>query len=318
MPDEPLTDKIAALWRERFGTAEGLTLSTCAAGGNNRVYRGEASGQVAAVKLYFSQSRERRDRLDAEWRFLSYAAKKDIGLVPRPLARDEQAGIALHEFFPGSRPRSVDGQAIDAAIALFRALNEDPSDADLPDAAEACFTMAAHVALVDGRLTRLRAVTDAGALGLLEQMEMFWRDYRRGLTDEGAIRACVSPSDFGFHNALARPDGTLRFIDFEYAGWDDPVKMVCDFFLQPALPVDPLHYNRFFDATLGDRPEAEELAKRASLMRPLFALKWCCIMLNPFLPDLAARARFADPEQADDFITRRLAAATNAFRRLKD
>ena len=40
---------------------------------------------------------------------------------------------------------------------------------------------------------------------------------------------CLSPSDFGFHNVIVEKDKILRFIDFEYAGWDDPAKMVSDF-----------------------------------------------------------------------------------------
>jgi thiamine kinase-like enzyme len=41
----------------------------------------------------------------------------------------------------------------------------------------------------------------------------------------------LSPSDFGFHNIIVISDWMLKFIHFEYAGWDDPAKMVCDFFL---------------------------------------------------------------------------------------
>src|SRR5258708_29751946 len=41
---------------------------------------------------------------------------------------------------------------------------------------------------------------------------------------------------FGFHNALLRPSQELCFLDFEYAGHDDPAKMVGDFFSQPAIP----------------------------------------------------------------------------------
>jgi len=330
MPDEPLTDSIAALWQARFGDAEGLTLTACAAGGNNRVYRAEAGGRTAAAKIYFADSRDGRDRLDAEWRFLAYAEAAGIAAVPRPLARDAAARVALHEFCPGERPAVVDETAVEAAIALFRALNERRAEADLPAAAEACFSVAEHLALVTERLERLRTIPDDDGTGwaarsLLGDMELFWRDYCRDLagrldveTEIPPAERCVSPSDFGFHNALADANGSLHFIDFEYAGWDDPAKMVCDFFLQPALPVDAIHYDRFFAGTLGDWPGSERLATRAEWMRPVFALKWCCIMLNPFLPDLAARARFADPDRANDIKTRRLAAATAAFRHLKD
>ena len=55
----------------------------------------------------------------------------------------------------------------------------------------------------------------------------------------------MSPSDFGFHNALATPGGRLVFIDFEYAGWDDPAKLANDFFCQPAVPVDARFYDDF-------------------------------------------------------------------------
>ena len=30
---------------------------------------------------------------------------------------------------------------------------------------------------------------------------------------------CISPSDFGFHNALVDERGIVRFLDFEYSGW---------------------------------------------------------------------------------------------------
>ena len=60
-----------------------------------------------------------------------------------------------------------------------------------------------------------------------------------------AAERCVSPSDFGFHNALRTPDGRLAFIDFEYAGWDDPAKTVSDFFCQPECPVPTEHYAAF-------------------------------------------------------------------------
>ena len=56
---------------------------------------------------------------------------------------------------------------------------------------------------------------------------------------------CLSPSDFGFHNALVDDDGQVTFLDFEYAGRDDPAKLVSDFFCQPEIPV-PLDYHATF------------------------------------------------------------------------
>jgi len=47
----------------------------------------------------------------------------------------------------------------------------------------------------------------------------------------------ISPSDFGFHNALMTDESDLSFFDFEYAGWDDSVKMFYNLFCQPDIPV---------------------------------------------------------------------------------
>ena len=42
----------------------------------------------------------------------------------------------------------------------------------------------------------------------------------------------LSPSDFGFHNVIKK-NKKLFFFDFEYAGMDDPVKLISDFICQP-------------------------------------------------------------------------------------
>ena len=53
------------------------------------------------------------------------------------------------------------------------------------------------------------------------------------------------PSDFGFHNSLRRADGTLAFVDFEYFGWDDPVKLTADILLHPGQAARPPQRRRF-------------------------------------------------------------------------
>jgi hypothetical protein len=41
--------------------------------------------------------------------------------------------------------------------------------------------------------------------------------------------------------------------------------------------------------------QAEKMAQRARLLEPISQIKWCCIILNEFLPKAAKRRRFADP-----------------------
>jgi hypothetical protein len=102
----------------------------------------------------------------------------------------------------------------------------------------------------------------------------------------------LSPSDFGFHNALKDEAGKLWFFDFEYAGWDDPAKLLCDFFCQPQVPVSIEHADRFLE-TLQMAVGDEDLPARYKMLLPLHAAKWACILLNEFLKPDAERRRFA-------------------------
>jgi hypothetical protein len=129
----------------------------------------------------------------------------------------------------------------------------------------------------------------------------------------------LSPSDFGFHNCLVTASG-LKFIDFEYAGWDDPAKTVCDFFCQPSVPV-PMEQLKTFSA-VRDLPswEARALAHRIELLMPVYEVKWVCIMLNEFLPSGNRRRIFAGhhsnhPNYREDQLHKATAALEAALRR---
>ena len=123
-----------------------------------------------------------------------------------------------------------------------------------------------------------------------------------GLSFSGELdwaQRTLSPSDFGFHNALRQPDGRIIFLDFEYFGWDDPAKMIADFLLHPAMNLSA-DAKRIFASTMFKRfPDLPSLPVRLEGLYPLFGLKWCLIFLNEFLPDAYLRRRFAATASAE-------------------
>ena len=106
---------------------------------------------------------------------------------------------------------------------------------------------------------------------------------------------CISPSDFGFHNALMTSTGVPKFFDFEYAGWDDPAKMVGDFFAQISVPIEESFFDGFVSLTMSPFPGPEDLVLRSYLLRPAYQIKWCCIVMNIFLPVNLSRRKFSNP-----------------------
>lgn len=288
----------------------------CTLGGNNRIYRAETSEGPFAVKVYFRHAEDDRDRLASEYAFLSYANVAAPGAVPRQYACNPEAGIALYEFVEG-RPFAagqVGSNEVEAATRFFRALNVPALrvGANLPQASEACFCIADHLDLIGNRIRRLAEVSprleiDVAAGEFIQDMSSFWQrlsdDIRSGAMRAGidcneplsARQRCISPSDFGFHNALMERSGNIRFLDFEYAGWDDPVKTVGDFFAQLAVPVPVALLDAFRSEVMRDFAADHQPSVAAQLLRPAYQIKWCCIALNVFLPVHLARRKFANP-----------------------
>jgi hypothetical protein len=290
-----------------------------AGGANNRVFEVRSGASRAALKVYFKDD---RPRLRAEFSFLKFARACGAGAVPAPLARDDSAGMALYEFVPGGRlsPEDVGRSAVEQAAALFARVNEQRGRLkpdDLPNAAEACFSVAQHLNLVEGRVRSLLDFTpvddldEAAAELVSDRLAPIWTSSRKRVLAEAAghgiaveeilpsTEVCVSPSDFGFHNALIDSSGRIRFIDFEYAGWDDPAKLVCDFFAQVALPAPREHQAVFEELALAPFAQRARIRERVALLTPSYGVKWACILLNDFLGQGRARRSYALGEEED-------------------
>jgi len=317
---EQLEGAAERLARE-IGAAGSVRLFPLPGGGNNRVFRLEAGGFRGLLKAYFRHPDDPRDRLGAEFGFSTFAWSHGVRAIPRPLAQDRERGLGLYEFVEGRRP--VPGEAsadwVDQAIDFFLAVNrhrETPEALRLPDASEACSSLGEHLSLVEARVRRLDGICGDSAVDLeairfaresllpawIRLASRFRREAaRRGFslaeTLEPAARR-ISPSDFGYHNAILTGDGALRFVDFEYAGWDDPAKTICDFICQPAVPAPVTALDRFTASILEDCPRPERHRQAVSLLLPLYRVKWCCIMLNEFQPAGKARRQFAEGESS--------------------
>jgi hypothetical protein len=301
-------------------------------GKNNRVFRVSAENGEAVLKAYFRHPADPRDRLGAEWAFSRFAWSAGVRCLPEPLACDPAAGLGLFSFVEGETPAPEDiaEAAVGEAAAFVRDLNAArwrPLASRLPAASEACFSIAEHLGTVARRVDRLADAEDPAAVAFVRrELIPAWARVRRAAesaaSDSGMsfgrpleiTERCVSPSDFGFHNALIEPGGRVRFLDFEYAGWDDPAKLVCDFFCQPALPVPPRFFGPFAREVAAAFPDPSAVVARSRLLLPVYRVKWVCIRLNEFLPAGGRRRAFSlaadEPEARKQ---RQLAAAREAL-----
>lgn len=298
-----------------------LALHRLSGGRNNRAFLVTTAAAPLVLKLYHADA---RDRLGAEFAFLTCAWQRGLRNIPQPLVRDPAQHAALYSFVPGTRlrPDEVAPWHVDAALDFILALNA-AGDAPLGPGAEACFTAREHIATIERRLARVDtivasdAASSAAAAFVTGRLRPGWARVREGLlarlqragvTLDAPTAICLSPSDFGFHNALV--DGPrISFLDFEYAGRDDPAKLACDFFAQPELPAPPALFAPFVAHLTTGLGLSDQDAARCRALRAAYRVKWACILLNEFLPRDAARRAFAADAPVSDHRATQLARA---------
>lgn len=312
-----------------------IDLSVIENGGNNRVFKLAVLGRTYLLKKYFCHKDDPRDRLKHEWSYLTFVRRLGVTCVPTPIAMDDEKKIGIYSYIEGSRPLpdQFRHEFLTQAIAFHMNVNHKmmiPEGKGLPEASEACFSMAQHLAQASRRVDRLvevegkneidRACVDFVKKNLqpaLFQVEdrvlKICEELDLPLEKElDRVDRCLSPSDFGFHNSILSQNGQLTFVDFEYAGWDDPAKLIADFFNHPAFPVPSWLEKTFRREVLSLYRDPAWHQRRCDALRPIHQIKWCCIMLNPFLPMDRARHRFARPSaDIESLKTERLYQATN-------
>jgi len=300
-------DAAAAITGKPASSASRLTV-----GGNNVTLMIETADGSFVAKHYPRTSGDDRDRFEAEAGALRFLNQAGFTCVPELIGADADARVCVMTNCGAPTGRHGEDADIDACIDFARQLHDArKSDAasGLPAAAEATPAPRDVTAQVGERRDRLgeTAKRDPVLLSFLrdefDPVFVATIDQVRGafaVTGKpttaplAANLQTLSPSDFGFHNTVRGADGALTFVDFEYFGWDDPVRLVSDFVLHPGHDLSDAQKKTFLGAC-HDIYGAEDRQYRMRLrtLFPLVGLRWCMILLNEFLPERMERRRAA-------------------------
>jgi hypothetical protein len=306
----------------RLLAQEPKTVETIRGGGNNRLFKVGTATETVALKSYKPTGSDDWDRLAHEWTALVFLSRHLPGSIPTPIAHDPTSGWAAIEWVDGDRIGERNEADIAAALEFagaLRMLRDAARDERFTEAREACLCLADLLSQIDWRLKRLEpvAAADAELSDFLDEVRAEFTFRRQDALQalDAAARLprtfqVLSPSDFGFHNAIRRPSGKLVFLDFEYFGWDDPAKLACDVHWHPGMALDTVEQDLFaagFELQAQDDPGYQQ---RITAYRPLIGLRWCLILLNEFLASGLARRRHAgQTEEASAAQARQLAKA---------
>ena len=263
--------------------------------GNSRIYQVVTeTNQVYALKYYPDLLLDPRNRLQTEVQ--SCQLLEDYHLTPKVIACDVELNIALFEWIEGEHLQSVENEHIDQALNFIKKLQEREAPDFSQSASEACTSADQLFSQIEDRLQQLGTVKDEHLQQFLYAVfKPLFQDVRKWSVQHWPTnnlrhklpktKQTLSPSDFGFHNSILRSDGTLSFLDLEYFGWDDPVKLIADFIWHPAMTLNDDHKKRWVENSFIIFKNTEEIKQRFHAAWPLYGMRWAMILLNEFRKD---------------------------------
>jgi len=281
------------------GRGNSIVIKTCLKGGHKSI-----------LKIY--PQLDGNNRLLTEYRSTTILNNLALDCVQRPISINKDLGIATYEWIEGGQVNKYGRREVEQLLAFLSQLH-DMRDAEpfrsLSMAADSCTSCLSVENQIKRRLSELNKAREN-----FPELEEFLRDkfypafreivlWSRAFWPNGnsynrpieRSELTLSPSDFGFHNALILKSGKLVFHDFEYFGWDDPAKLISDFSHHAAMNLSKEIEEFWFQESA--KIYGHELIDRLRAVWPLHGLNWCLIILNEFKEDVWERRCSADNEK---------------------
>ena len=265
--------------------------------GNSSVYKIEMnSGQEFAGKLYPDPTFDDRDRLEKESKACRFLHSNEIKTVPGNIWSDTNLNFGLFEWINGKEIVEITDDHVNRAaefVALLAELSKHTSHDKFEQASAACLSGQMIEQQIRDRYATICEFSDFNSElrrfleddfahtfeTVLSKSKKLWP----GKFEEQLSHNCqlLSPSDFGFHNIFLTKDG-FKFFDFEYFGWDDPVKLTCDFLLHPGMVLSDKQKTLWLESMKEIFSNDRSFSQRLRTSYGLYGLCWCLIMLNVF------------------------------------
>ena len=263
--------------------------------GNSRIYKLSINkNNSILLKDYPDLLVDSRPRMQTEVNALKLV--EDLRKTPKVVAFDKLQNIALYEWIKGESVYRIEDHHIEQAVNFIENIQNLKGKDSRSQASEACFSAQQLIKQINSRFDKLLMIKNKNLNDFLiytfkplfnkvwESSEKNWPS--NNLEKELPMSMQVlSPSDFGFHNAILKESGDLIFLDFEYFGRDDPVKLIADFIWHPGMTLSNLQKKDWVKGAFDIFDYDPGFAQRFTSAWPLYGLRWSLIVLNEFLED---------------------------------
>jgi len=271
-------------------------------GRNSHIFRLDNGKDSYAMKFFRNDPNNTRNRFEAETSAFKLFEKYSIQCVPKIISKDKKNNCIIMEWINGEPVTDIDEVDIKSLANFVQKVHLISKTMDcnsIQFASDACLNGTDILSQINLRLDRLDSAKD----GNHKLSEFLCKDFTPTLKkisdwskekylknnmdfsqDISHFNLTLSLVDIGFHNSLRVKD-KLYFFDFEFFGRDDPAKLVADTLQHPGSLLDKKRNGQLSNQFHSIFNYDKQFKLRLDYLSPLFGLKWCMIMLNPFLPD---------------------------------
>ncbi len=261
---------------------------------NSKVYLLDLNNKKLVIKIYGDKN---KSKIKREKLFYNYLIKINNPNVINPLFFDVKKNFALFPFISGKKIKKIKKKHLLELLQFLNNINKKKKFTNLPFAIDGINDRNQHIKLCEKKINELKKIKVNYSIKkdfkyflkkklipkFAELKENFnntaFQKFKKIKINKNQM--VISPSDLGFHNIIYSKK-KLVFFDFEYAGLDDPIKLICDFFCQPDQSLSVSQKEIFIKKIYFKNYTLSQIKSYTKIFLPFHKLKWCCIILNVF------------------------------------
>ena len=284
------------IYLSRLGYKKISSIKEIREGVNSNVYKVKVNNIFLILKFFNNKNKSRIKREILFYNFLNKIKNKQ---VIRPISFNLKLNMAVYPYIKGSKIKKIKNTHVKELSDFLNQINKKRIlyKTLIPLAIDGIRNRLEHFKLCEKKINQIKLIKFENVINkdlnnflinkLIPKFNEIKKKYKKNKLQKllsiklSKKKMIISPSDFGFHNII-QSKKKLFFIDFEFAGYDDPVKLICDFYCQPDQTLSSYQKRMFIKKISFQNYSLKELDLNTKFFLPFHKIKWCCIILNIF------------------------------------
>lgn len=228
-----------------------------------------------------------KQRISLEYKKICFFSNLQPKFHPTPINYNPVYGSAIYSWIEGNSIHRVNKRYLDNVVQYLKIINNNLNQKKKLNkfkASASCFSKKDIFLQINSRFNSFNKIKNNNLTLYLSSLREYFHNLKCNLKTSNNIYfpkkdLIISPSDLSIKNFIYSYNNEFFFIDYEYLGYDDSIKLICDTIIHPANKLNT-RYAKYFvhEFNLKISPINFDRFKQYF---PFYCLIWCLIILNP-------------------------------------